>query len=279
MSTPPTKHDTLAPLRHPAFRYLFIGRFATFIGNAVAPIALAFAVLDLSDSGAVLGVVIACRMVPQILLTLFGGVIADRFSRIRVMVVSSSLGALSQGLAAALVLGGHAQIWQLAVIQAFNGAVSAFAFPASAGLTPQTVPGPILQQANALLRLVINAAVIGGAAVGGLLVASVGSGWALDARRGHVRGRSLGLRPHPPDAASTRTGLGRGPGPGRRAARSAERPPRAARRVAGVRQSYVALVGGRGLRLHQRGGDRLASACSARWWPTTPSGAPRGGSC
>ena len=81
MTGAPVRPETFAPLRHPAFRNLFIGRFATFIGNAVAPIALAFAVLDLSGSAAVLGLVIACRMVPQVVLTLFGGVIADRFSR------------------------------------------------------------------------------------------------------------------------------------------------------------------------------------------------------
>ena len=179
MTTAPTHREAFAPLRFQAFRQLFLGRFASFLGNAVAPIALAFAVLDLSGSVAALGLVIACRTIPQVLLMLFGGVVADRFSRTRVMVVSSALGAITQGLAATLLLSGHAQIWQLAVIEAVNGAVGAFAFPASAGLTPQTVPSTVLQQANALLRLAINAAFIGGAALGGLLVASVGSGWAL----------------------------------------------------------------------------------------------------
>ncbi len=179
MTAPATRHDTFAPLHFQAFRQLFFGRFASFLGNAVAPIALAFAVLDLSGSVAALGLVIACRTIPQVLLMLFGGVVADRFSRSRVMVVSSALGSVTQGLAAALLLSGHAQIWQLAAIEAVNGAVGAFAFPASAGLTPQTVPGSVLQQANALLRLAINGAFIGGAVLGGLLVASVGSGWAL----------------------------------------------------------------------------------------------------
>ena len=138
-----------------------------------------FAVLDITGSGTDLGLVVASRTIPQVFLVLFGGVIADRFPRTKVVVVSNALGAISQGLAAALLITGHVAIWQLALIQAFNGSVTAFAFPAGAGLTPQTVPNDVLQPANALLRLVINASLIGGAAIGGLLVASVGPGWAI----------------------------------------------------------------------------------------------------
>lgn len=162
-----------------AFRLLLLSRGASFLGNAIAPIALAFAVLDISGSVTDLGLVVASRTIPQVFLVLFGGVIADRLPRTTVIVVSNSLGAISQGLAAALLITGHATIWQLALIEAVNGSVTAFAFPAGAGLTPQTVPNDVLQPANALLRLVINASAIGGAAIGGLLVAAVGPGWAI----------------------------------------------------------------------------------------------------
>lgn len=167
------------PFAYAAFRLLFLSRGASFLGNAIAPIALAFAVLDITGSATDLGLVVASRTIPQVFLVLFGGVIADRYPRTKVIVVSNSLGAISQGIAAALLIIGHATIWQLALIQAFNGSVTAFAFPAGAGLTPQTIPNDVLQQANALLRLVINASLIGGAAIGGLLVASVGPGWAI----------------------------------------------------------------------------------------------------
>lgn len=170
---------SLAPLRHSAFRWLLTGRTASFLGNAVAPVALAFAVLDLAGSATVLGLIIACRTVPQVIFMLLGGVISDRFPRTQVIVVANCLGAVTQGISAILLITGHAELWQLAVIQAVNGATTAFAFPAGAGLTPQTVPNAILQQANALLRLAINSALIGGAVIAGLLVASVGSGWAI----------------------------------------------------------------------------------------------------
>ncbi len=60
-----------------------------------------------------------------------------------------------------------------------NGTSTAFFFPASQGIVPQTVPPGLLQQANALLRLVLNGSFIGGAALGGLLVAAFGSGTAI----------------------------------------------------------------------------------------------------
>lgn len=172
-------NGALAPLRHRPFRLLFAGRFASFLGSAIAPVALAFAVLDLGATPAVLGLVLAARSIPQVLLTLFGGVLADRFPRHRVILVANLVAAASQGAAATLVLTGRAEIWQLALIEALNGAAAAFVYPAAAGLTPQTVPADQLQPANALLRLGLNAAMIGGTAFGGVLVATVGPGWGL----------------------------------------------------------------------------------------------------
>lgn len=71
----------LAPLRHHAFRWLATGRFANYLGNAIAPIALAFAVLDLTGSVVSLGVVVGARSLANVLLLLFGGVLADRLPR------------------------------------------------------------------------------------------------------------------------------------------------------------------------------------------------------
>jgi predicted MFS family arabinose efflux permease len=73
--------------------------------------------------------------------------------------------------------------WHLAALAAVNGFSSAFFFPASQGIVPQTVPQPLFQQANAFLRLGINGTVITASALGGLLVAatSPGAAIALDA--------------------------------------------------------------------------------------------------
>jgi MFS family permease len=175
--------ESLGPLREHSFRYLFLGRTTSFVGNAFANVALAFAVLDLTGSKADLGFVLAARSLPQVLFLLVGGIWADRLPRHRVMVVSNVVSGLSQGAIAVLLLTGRAEVWQLLVLAAINGLSSAFFFPAANGIVPQTVPQRMLQQANAILRLGQNASWIGGAALGGLVVAatSPGVGIAVDA--------------------------------------------------------------------------------------------------
>ena len=168
-----------APLREREFRLLFAGRTISLVGSAIAPVALAFAVLDLTGSKTDLGLILACREIPLIVFLLVGGIWADRLPRNQVMVGANVASALAQGGTAALLITGNAEIWHLAALAALNGGASAFFFPASAGVIPQTVPAPILQQANALLALAVNSAMIGGAAIAGFLVAAFGSGWAI----------------------------------------------------------------------------------------------------
>jgi MFS family permease len=169
----------LGPLARREFRLLFLARGISFLGSAMAPIALAFAVLDLTGSASDLGLVLAARMVPQLVFLLVGGVWADRLPRHLVMVVSDLVTGGSQAATAALVLTGNAEIWHLVVLQALGATGFAFFFPASTGLIPQTVEPALLQQANAVLRMALNVSSIGGAALGGVLVAAVGPGWAL----------------------------------------------------------------------------------------------------
>jgi MFS family permease len=151
----------------------------SILGSAMAPIGLAFAVLDITGSKADLGYVLAARALPQVIFLLFGGVLADRLPRHHVMVVSSIVSGASQLAAGSLVLAGNAHIWELGVLAAVNGTSSAFFFPANTGVVPQVVPLETLQEANALLRLGINATTIVGASLGGILVAATSPGVAI----------------------------------------------------------------------------------------------------
>jgi MFS family permease len=169
----------LSPLRERDFRLLFFGRVVSFAGSAMAPVALAFAVLELGGSTTELGFVLALAILPQIFFLLAGGVIADRIPRNLVMVGSNLVAGVAQAVAAYLMLAGKAEIWQLAVIALVRAVASSFFFPAQQGIVPQTVPADELQPANALLRLALNATSIGGAALGGLVVAAAGPGWAI----------------------------------------------------------------------------------------------------
>ncbi|WP_405068503.1 MFS transporter [Kribbella sp. NBC_01510] len=173
----------LAVLRHRDVRIFVSARFVSLLGSAIAPIALVFAVLDVSDKAGAVGTVLAARSIPNIVFLLAGGVISDRLPRNLVLVVANSVSGLTQGLAAALVLSGHATIWQLAAIEAVNGAAAAFVMPALTGILPSIVDRAELPQANAVSGFARSVAMIGGGAVAGVIVGftSPGVGLAVDA--------------------------------------------------------------------------------------------------
>ncbi|OJF10683.1 MFS transporter [Couchioplanes caeruleus] len=210
--------STLAPLRHVQFRYLLAGRTVTALGNAIAPVALAFAVLDLTGSAGDLGLVVGSRMLAHVLVLLVAGALADRLPKSLLMVGSGLAAAVTQGAVAALVLTGTATVPLLIALSAVNGAVAAVALPASSAILPQLVPAEHRQQANGLNRLVFNGAYIVGAPVGGILVATTGPGWgiAVDALSfvfsaacfAFLRtGPGRGARQADEEAAARRTGM------------------------------------------------------------------------
>ena len=160
------------PLRETAFALLFAGRAISALGDRLVPVALAFAVLELTRGSVTdLGIVFTAQTVPLVVFVLLGGVWADRLPRQFVMLASDGVRAVAQGLTAALLLAGVAHVWEIAALQAVYGTAEAFFGPASTAVVPQTVDESSLQQANALLGLSGNvAAVLGaGAAVGWLL--------------------------------------------------------------------------------------------------------------
>src|SRR6185503_2894621 len=170
---------SLGPLAERDFRLLFLGRTISLFGTAFAPIALAFAVIELTGSPSDLGLVLSAYMLAHLVFLLAGGVWADRLPRNLVMVTSDLLSGAAQAIAAVLLLSGAAQTWYLVVLGAIRGGVSAFFMPASTGLVPQVVSAGRLQQANALLSLSRNSTRIAGVALAGILVATIGPGWAL----------------------------------------------------------------------------------------------------
>ncbi len=176
---PMLRNLPFGPLAERDFRLLFIGRTISLFGSSFAPIALAFAVIALTGSPSDLGLVLSAYMLAHLVFLLVGGVWADRLPRHLVMVTSDVLSAAAQIAAAILLLAGIAETWHLVVLAALKGGASAFFMPASTGLVPQIVSAPRLQQANALLSLSRNSTRIAGVALAGLLVATVGAGWAL----------------------------------------------------------------------------------------------------
>src|SRR5919201_3923379 len=125
MSREAVQRGLPASLREPGrFRLLFWGQALSVVGDRITPVAIAFAVLDLGSTTD-LGLVMAAGGVPFLLFALAGGVWADRVGRRRVMLVRVVLSAISQGVVAALLLTGSAEVWILGALSVVYGVSAA----------------------------------------------------------------------------------------------------------------------------------------------------------
>ncbi|MEI5010508.1 MFS transporter [Streptomyces sp. NPDC087659] len=161
------------------YSLLTAAAIVTNLGAHGALIAAAFAVLESGGDGGDVGLVAAARTLPLVLFLLIGGAIADRLPRHRVMVAANALNCVSQAAFAVLVLAGDPQLWQMMLLTALCGTGQAFFNPAAEGMLMSTVDGEHAGRAFALFRMAMHGAGIGGAALGGAMIAAVGPGWVL----------------------------------------------------------------------------------------------------
>jgi MFS family permease len=175
---------SLEVLRGREFRLLFAGQAVSGLGNQMAGLALAFAVLEVGGSAAAVGLVLGAGTLALVASLLAGGVVADRTSRRAVMLGADLVRVVSQGATAALLILGSPAPWLLAVLAAASGAAAGFFMPAATGLLPEVVPDDQLQPANALRASAASVGEIVGPLTAGLLVAGVGAGWAVAADAG-----------------------------------------------------------------------------------------------
>jgi MFS family permease len=169
----------LGVLRIPDFRRYFIGQTISQFGDRLVPVALAFAVLGRFHSVTDLSIVLACESVAQLVFFLAGGVIADRMSRRHLMLWSDAAQLAATAVLGVLFVAGHPPLAVIAVAAAVQGVASAMFLPASSGILPALVSRDQLQQANALSHVAGAATGIAGPAIAGVLVATVGPGWAI----------------------------------------------------------------------------------------------------
>ncbi|HEY1823685.1 MAG TPA: MFS transporter [Trebonia sp.] len=169
--------DSLRPLASRAYRLMWMGSTISSLGDAVVQIGLVFAILHIGGTATDIGVIAALQAVTRVAFLLAGGVWADRLRRQYVMLAADALRGAVQATLAALLLSGHARIWELGVGAALYGAATSFFDPASTALVPETVPAEQLQQANSLLGLPQSFFSVGGPAAGGVLIAVFGPGW------------------------------------------------------------------------------------------------------
>ncbi|MCM0676570.1 MFS transporter, partial [Micromonospora phytophila] len=166
------------PLRVRSFQLLFLGRTLSAVGDAVVPAALALAVLRATGSASALALVLACAMVPRLLLLPLGGVLADRLDARHVAIAADLIRCGTQ-LVVGLQLLGDASLGTVAVAAAVGGAAGAFAIPTASPLVAGTVDPAGRQQANALMGVTANASRLAGPALAGALIWTAGPGWAF----------------------------------------------------------------------------------------------------
>lgn len=142
---------------------------------------VALAVLQVFGRATDLGIVLAANMIPTLVLVLVGGVVADRVSRRVVLIVSNFSTAAAMAAMAVILISGRYSLAVIAGLALVGGAVSAFSQPALRGIVPELVERQDLQRANALLASSQNTVRIIGPMIAGVLVATVGGGWALAA--------------------------------------------------------------------------------------------------
>ncbi|MEU2281671.1 MFS transporter [Streptomyces sp. NPDC013178] len=168
------------PFRSLTFRWFFAGWSISMTGSAMSPVALAFGVLEVTDSAAWLSAVLTASMVPMIATMILGGGIADRYRRDTVLSLTSLGASISQAGVAALLLT-HQHPALLLPLSALNGIFQALTKPTMRGIVPQMASGRGIQQANSLLASARNTTLLLGPSAAGLLTVSVGGGWAIAA--------------------------------------------------------------------------------------------------
>ncbi|WP_370370899.1 MFS transporter [Catenulispora sp. GP43] len=156
------------------FRWFFTGYLTSKLGSAMAPVAIAFAVLHTGVGPGGLGWVMAARIVPVVLLLLLGGVFADRLGGRRVMIASDLLRCAAQAAFGLLVLTGHATLTAMIVASVLSGVGEGVFSPSLQALIPRLIPAGPRGDANALLSVAVSGAGVAGPALGGMIAAVFG---------------------------------------------------------------------------------------------------------
>ncbi len=161
------------------FTLFLAGTSLSCVGSATVPVALSFALFARGAGAGRVSAVLAAEALPMVLLILLGGVLADRFAPRPVMVAADLLRAVAQGVLAVLLLGGPAPLAAVLVLAALVGTGTALDAPGRNRLLTQIVTPDLLPGANGTLMLATSTAGLLGPALGGVLVAGVGAGWAI----------------------------------------------------------------------------------------------------
>jgi MFS family permease len=169
-----TRPSSFAALRHRDFRLLWTGQFVSLTGSQMQLVAINWHVYLLTKSSVALGLVGLVRVVPIVLCSLVGGVVADAFDRKRLMVITQSTMLLSACVLASITATGLHAVWPIYLLTALSSAATAFDNPARQALMPQLVPARDFPNAVSLGLISFQIAMVTGPLLAGLVLAKWG---------------------------------------------------------------------------------------------------------
>src|SRR2546426_2687777 len=165
---------TFVALRHRNFRLFWFGQLISLIGTWMQSIGQAWLVLQLTHSAWLLGVVGALQFLPIMLLSLFGGVLADRLPKRRVLLFTQSFAMLQAVVLWILVASGNVQVWEVLVLASLLGLTNSVDMPTRQAFVVEMVGREDLPNAIALNSSLFNMARVVGPGLGGLIIAWLG---------------------------------------------------------------------------------------------------------
>lgn len=168
--------EAFAALAHPAYRRFAVSLLFTSLGAQLLQTAILWQVYELTGSALLLGLTGLARAGPHIVLSLVGGVAADRVNRVRLIQAGQALNGLLVFVLAGLTLAGSVEVWHLYLMTLLNGAFTAATQPARIAIIPLLIPHHKMVNAIALNATITQTAQIAGPAFGGLAIGVVGLG-------------------------------------------------------------------------------------------------------
>ena len=168
---------TFSALQHRNFRLYIGGQLISTIGTWMQIIAQGWLVYELSHSELMLGVVGFASAVPALIVTPWGGVVVDRVPKRNLLVATQATSMVMALILSFLVFSGLVQVWHVVALAAVLGIVNAFDGPARQAFVVDMVGRQDMPNAIAINSIMFNSARIFGPAIGGLLLAQVGSAW------------------------------------------------------------------------------------------------------
>ncbi|HEY0693186.1 MAG TPA: MFS transporter [Kribbella sp.] len=175
----PGWRDTFSALQVRNFRLLVTGLFVSSTGGWVQRIAQDWLVLTITGSATAVGVTTALQFTPTLLLGLFGGVIADRFPKRRILLVTQATMGTLAAILATLALTGDVHVWQVYTLALILGLATAVDNPTRQSFVTELVGRQRLRNAISMVSSTFQLGGLIGPALGGAMIGAVGTGWAF----------------------------------------------------------------------------------------------------